>query len=75
MEHPAFTALVVHKAKGIRERRHRLKADATSPPSWRPIGKRWPDRFRDCDADIQATWTRQVESPRHDAVDAEAVKR
>ena len=38
--YPASTALVVDMAKEIQEQRHRLKADATSPPSRRPIGKR-----------------------------------
>ena len=73
--YPASTALVVDMAKQIREQRHRLKADATSPPSRRPIGKRWLDRFRKRHPDIQGTWTRQIESARHNAVNAEAVKR
>ena len=38
--YPASTALVVDMAKEIRDQHHRLKADATSPPSRRPIGKR-----------------------------------
>lgn len=72
---PAFTALVIDMAKEVREQRHRLKADATSPPSRCPTGKRRLDRSQKRHPDTQGTWTYQTESVRHNAVNAEAVKR
>ena len=73
--YPASSALVIDIAKQIREQRHQLKADATSSPSQRPIGKRWLDRFRTRHPQIQGTWARQIESARHNATNPDAIKR
>jgi hypothetical protein len=45
------------------------------PPSWRPIVKRWFDRFRNYHPDIQRIWTRRTDNVRYNAIDAETVKR
>jgi hypothetical protein len=62
-------------AKEIREQCYQLKANATSPPSRCPIGKRWLDRFLKRHSDIPDTWTRQLESARYNAINTQAVKR
>jgi len=67
---PTSPALAIEMAEEIR--RGRLQLSRTPPPSLRPIGERWIDRFRARHSDILSVWTRQIERARHDAASSEA---
>jgi hypothetical protein len=69
---PASPKLVVEMAEEVRRSRCQL---SQSPPSaLRPIGEHWIDRFRTRHPEIKGTWTRQIESARHAAVNTDTVK-
>ena len=69
--YPASPALAVGMAEEVRRSRYQL---SQSPPSiLRPIGEQWIDRFRARHPEIQGTWTRQIESAQHLAVNTATV--
>ncbi|TKA64438.1 hypothetical protein B0A49_10136 [Cryomyces minteri] len=56
-------------------RRGRVRLSKKLPPSPRPIGGRWLDRFKTRHPEIEGIWTRQIESARFNATSYEGVKR
>ncbi|KYG40317.1 hypothetical protein M433DRAFT_160601, partial [Acidomyces richmondensis BFW] len=52
-------------------RRSRFQLSQSPPLSLRPIGEHWIDRFRTRHPEIQGIWTRQIESARHNAINAD----
>lgn len=69
---PASPALTLEIAKEIRY--NRIHLSKTTPPSLRPIGKNWLDRFRARHSEIRGIWTRQIESARYKATSYKAVE-
>ena len=70
---PASPALVVEMAEEVRQSRFQLSESL--PSTLRPIGEHWIDRFRARHPEIQGTWTRQIESARHSAINPGTVQK
>jgi len=68
---PASPKLVIEMAEEVR--RSRFQLSQSLPLSLRPIGEHWIDRFRTRHPEIQGIWTRQIESARHNAINADTV--
>lgn len=71
--YPATPALVVEMALEIRN--GRLQLGKSEPVNLQTIGQHWIDRFRARHPEVQSIWTRQIDSGRYNATDADVVKR
>ena len=69
---PASPTLVVQIAEEVR--RSRFQLSQSPPPTLRPIGEHWIDRFQTRHPEIQGIWTRQIDSARHKAVNTDTLK-
>ena len=72
---PVSPALAVEMADEIRHSWMQLSRNPTQASlHTRPIGDKWLHRFRTRHPEIRGIWTRQIDSARHKAATAEAVK-